>query len=278
MLNESRLLSSGLEFKAYEPSADHYANSKDIIENKEIFKNSINEKGFLVVKDVIQKKKIKEIRDEYYQLFSEEYNKKNNDWYQVKEPNDSHGYGNHPVKKYLKSDSFVKFVNDLFLKKIVNILLGSQETVLSRRVLLRSFSRLSTFTTSAHRDKEYYVSSNPSKVVTCWIPLGPADKDHGQLIYLENSHKFSFIDRSKKDKQDRIITKNLKKLANDKGSRWLIPKINYGDVIFHCLKSVHASFDSNTLVPRLSCDLRFASSKDYLDSRWHDYWYGEDGL
>jgi len=41
---------------------------------------------------------------------------------------------------------------------------------------------------------------------------------------------------------------------------------------------VHASFDSNTLVPRLSCDLRFASSKENLDSRWNEHWYGEDGL
>ena len=278
MLNETRLFSSGFEFKAYEPDSKYYANSKDVLNNEEFFKNKINEQGFLVVKNVMDKRKINQLRDQYYQLFSEEYKKKNNEWYQFKEPKESHGYGNHPVKRYLKSDSLIEFVNDLFLKKIVSILLGSKETILSKRVLVRSFSSLSTFTTSAHRDKEYYVSSNPSNVITSWIPLGPADKDHGQLVYLEKSHEFSFMDKSKKDKKDRIITKNLNKLAHDKGSKWLIPNINYGDVIFHCLNSVHASFDSNTLVPRLSCDLRFASSEEYLDSRWNDYWYGEDGL
>ena len=33
MLNETRLFSSGFEFKAYEPSSKYYANSKDVIDN-----------------------------------------------------------------------------------------------------------------------------------------------------------------------------------------------------------------------------------------------------
>ena len=278
MLNETRLLSSGFEFNAYEPSSKYYADSKDILKNKESFKNKINEQGFLVVRDVMDKKKIEVLRDHYYQLFTDEYIKKNNDWFQIKEPQDSHGYGNHPVKNYLKSDTFVNFNDDQYLSKIVSVLLNSDMSILSKRILVRSFSRLSTFTTSAHRDKEYYVSSNPEKVLTSWIPMGPADRIHGQLVYLENSHDFSFEDKSNKRKKDRIISKDLNKLALEKGSKWLIPKINLGDVIFHSLSIVHASFDSNTLIPRLSCDLRFASSKEYLDSRWNDYWYGEDGL
>ena len=143
---------------------------------------------------------------------------------------------------------------------------------------MRSFSKCSTFTTKAHRDKEYYVSSDSSKAITSWIPIGPADKNHGQLIYLENSHQFSFADKSNKDKKERIISSSLNELANEKCSRWLIPKINMGDILFHCLFSVHASFESKVTIPRLSCDLRFAGSKEYEDPRWHSYWYGEDGL
>ena len=278
MVNETLLRSSGIEFKAYAPTQSYYADSKDIILNKDDYQNRIAQQGFLVVKNIMNKEKIKILRDKYYLLFKEEYKKVNKDWYQIKEPKDSHGYGNHPVKDFLKSDDFLEFVNDPYLNKIVSILLGSDGSVLSKRILVRSFSSLSTFTTSAHRDKEYYVSSNPLEAITAWIPLGIVDKVHGQLIYLEKSHTFDFIDKSKHDKKDRVISKNLSKLAKGKASRWLIPEVNPGDVIFHSLESVHASFDSNTLVPRLSCDLRFASSKEYLDPRWNNYWYGEDGL
>ena len=278
MVNETLLISSGIKFKAYAPSEKYYADSKDILLNKEEFKNKVTQQGFLVVKNLMDKEKIKTLRNEYYLSFKEEYKKESEEWHQIKEPKDSHGYGNHPVKNYLKSENFLTFVNDPYLKKIVSILFGSKDAFLSKRVLVRSFSNLSTFTTSAHRDKEYYVSSNPLKAITAWIPLGVVDKVHGQLVYLEESHNFQFIDKSNFDKKDRIISKNLSKLANEKGSRWLIPSVNPGDVIFHCLNSVHASFDSNTSVPRLSCDLRFASSTDYLDYRWNNYWYGEDGL
>ena len=272
------LISSGLEFKAYQPSANYYAEFKNILKNKERYKQKLTNQGFLVVRNLLDKEKIEILRDLYYQKFKEEYKKLNSQWIQLKEPKDSHGYGNHPVKNYLKSDFFIKFVNDPFLKIIVSILLGSEETVLSKRILVRSFSSLSSYTTPAHRDKEYYVSSNPSQALTAWIPLGNADKEHGQLVYLENSHKLKLIDKSKKEKKDRIISRDLNRIAMSKKSKWLIPNINSGDVIFHCLKTVHASFDSNTIVPRLSCDLRFASTEKYLDPRWNDYWYGEDGL
>ncbi len=278
MTNKTLLKSSGLEFMAFEPSKDYYIDSKDILLKKEDYKNKIIKQGFLVVKNLLDKEKINNLRDEYYQLFKEDYKKVGNEWYQIKEPKYSHGYGNHPVKNFIKSDNFLKFVNDPNLKKIVSIIFGSHETVLSKRVLVRSFSSLSTFTTNAHRDKEYYVSSNPLEAITVWIPLGLVNKEYGQLVYLEKSHNFEFIDKSNDDKKDRIITKNLGKLAKDKRSRWFIPEINIGDVIFHSLNIVHASFDSKTLHPRLSCDLRFASSKNYLDPRWNNYWYGEDGL
>ena len=278
MEEKNLLISSGIEFNAYKPTKSFYADSQDILLNKEEYKNKIINQGFLVVKNVMDKEIIKNLRDQYYELFKEEYKKVSNEWYQIKEPKDSHGYGNHPVKNYIKSDDFLKFINDPNLKKIASILLDSYKTALSQRVLVRSFSRLSTFTTNAHRDKDYYVSSNPLEALTAWIPLGLVDKVRGQLVYLEKSHNLQFVDKSNSLKKDRIISNNLSELAKNKGSRWLIPEINPGDVIFHCLNIVHASFDSKTLFPRLSCDLRFASTKDYLDPRWNSYWYGEDGL
>ena len=65
MGNETILLSSGMAFKAFEPGPDYYANSQDILKNKDKYKNILNRQGFLVVKDIMNKKKIEELRDEY---------------------------------------------------------------------------------------------------------------------------------------------------------------------------------------------------------------------
>ena len=277
-MEEFSLISSQKEFIAYEAPEIHYATFNELLNYPKRYENKVNFNGFIVIKNVINSETINELRNNYYKLFSNEYEFKNNCWYQIRDPQYPHLYGNHPVKNFLKSREFLSFVNNSKLQKIASILLGSEETLLSKRIIARSFSSCSTSTTKAHRDKEYYVSSDSSKAITAWIPIGPADKNHGQLIYLENSHKFSFCDRSQKKKKDRIITGDLSKLASQNSSRWLMPKINIGDIIFHSLLIVHASFESQLRVPRLSCDLRFAASKNYEDPRWNSYCYGEDGL
>ena len=277
-MEEFSLISSQKKFNAYAAPEKHYVTMDELLNYPKQYENKVNLNGFIVIKNVIDTETISELRNNYYKLFSDEYEFKNNSWLQIRDPKDPHGYGNHPVKNFLKSREFLQFVNNSRLQKIASILLGSEETFLSKRILVRSFSSCSTFTTKAHRDKEYYVSTDSSKAITAWIPIGPADKNHSQLIYLENSQNFSFCDRSQKKKKDRIITGDLSKLASEKSSRWLMPKINIGDIIFHSLSSVHASFESRLRVPRLSCDLRFAASKNYEDPRWNSFWYGEDGL
>ena len=277
-MEEFSLVSSEKRFNAFQAPKKHYVNLNELLKSPQKYEDKVKSNGFVVIKNVINEEKISKLRNNYYKLFSHEYKFENNSWHQLTNPIDSHGYGNHPVKSFLKSEEFLSFVNDPQLKNIASILLGSKKTILSKRILVRSFSKCSTFTTKAHRDKEYYVCPEPKKAITAWIPIGPADVNHGQLIYLENSHNFAFEDKSQKEKKDRIISSDLDKLAKVNSSRWLIPKIDIGDIVFHCLFSVHASFKSQVTVPRLSCDLRFAASKNHEDPRWNSYWYGEDGL
>ena len=56
------------------------------------------------------------------------------------------------------------------------------------------------------------------------------------------------------------------------------PIIEEGDVIYHSLEIVHASFDSSSNIPRLSIDLRFSASDEDHDPRWSNPWRGDDGL
>ena len=67
-------------------------------------------------------------------------------------------------------------------------------------------------------------------------------------------------------------------MSNSLNLKWYRPIIEIGDVIFHSLEIVHASFDSNSIMPRLSIDLRYGASDFDLDSRWSDDWRGDDGL
>ena len=68
------------------------------------------------------------------------------------------------------------------------------------------------------------------------------------------------------------------KFQKDLNLNWTRPIIKEGDAIFHSLEIVHASFDSNSDIPRLSIDLRFSSSNEDHDPRWSNSWRGDDGL
>ena len=74
---------------------------------------------------------------------------------------------------------------------------------------------------------------------------------------------------------DNLFICNLSKNLN---LNWIRPIIEEGDVIYHSLEIVHASFDSNSNIPRLSIDLRFSASAEDHDPRWSNPWRGDDGL
>ena len=210
-------------------------------------------------------------------MFEGDYEYAGSEWTHVKNSKLSHGIGSHPANIFVRSESFHNFIESSILKKLAAVLLHSDQSVLSPRVILRSFSHLSSRCTLAHRDRDYFRTPDNSKALTAWIPLGPADSHHGQLVYLKDSHK-NISSITKLVKNDRTITSDLKGLADHLETTWYLPKISKGDIVFHCLNVVHASFDTNNIIPRLSCDLRFASSTEYLDPKWSNYWRGDDGL
>ena len=238
----------------------------------------IKDIGFLVVKNVIPKVDIKNARDAYFNLFNNgEYTKLHNEWIHLNNHIDPHGCNNHPSKDFLKKDQFLKIISSEKLNYLTKKILKSEDIILSPRMIVRSFSNLSSRCTLAHRDKEYFQSKNSENVLTCWIPLGPTGPKYGQLIYLKNSHKKEEIIDNLVTKE-KIVSNDLDKLSKDLNLEWVRPIIEKGDIIFHSLEIVHSSFDSYSNIPRLSIDLRYSSSYKDHDPRWSNPWRGDDGL
>ena len=271
------LQASKQKFLCYPSSDVNTFSFEDFISKKNSLK-SLKEKGFIVVKDVITKKEIDNARDVYFSLFKNgEYKKESVTWKHLYNHEDSHGCKNHPSIQFIKTKQFFEIVNSDKLVSLSKKILNSDNVKLSPRMIVRSFSKLSKRCTYAHRDKEYFKSPNPQNVATCWIPLGPVGKLLGQLIYLIDSQKIeSKIDNLVNE--EKIVSKNLGNLAEDLNLKWIRPILEEGDVIFHSLEIVHASFDSNSNIPRLSIDLRYTASEDDHDPRWSNPWRGDDGL
>ena len=253
------LTASQKTFEAIDPPSEYYIEVDDLLNGK--YTNRFE--GFLVIKNVFSHEIIDSLRKEYFSLFKGDYVHDGKEWTHVKRSKLSHGVGSHPSTIFVRSKSFRDFIESSILKKLSSALLHSDESVLCPRAILRSFSHFSSRCTLAHRDVVYFSTPDDTKVVTTWIPLGPADDHHGQLIYLKDSYKnVSTISKSVKD--DRTISSDLKTLADRLESIWYMPTLSKGDIMVHCLNTVHAYFNTNNSIPWLSFDLRFAPSIEYL--------------
>lgn len=272
------LTASKKRFDCYSSNEVNTLNFQELILGKDLNLPKLNKIGFLVIKNVIPKEDIDNARNNYFNLFKNgEYEKFNDKWIHLSNHKDPHGCNNHPSKEFLKKEQFLKIILSDNLNFLTKKLLNSNEVFLSPRMIVRSFSKLSSKCTFAHRDKEYFICKNSKNVITCWIPLGPVGVEYGQLIYLSDSHKKEkLIDNFVKD--EKIISKDLDKLSKDLNLKWFRPIIEEGDIIFHSLEIVHSSFDSCSNIPRLSIDLRFSSTIEDHDPRWSNSWRGNDGL
>ncbi len=272
-MKQYSLKASGKSFEAIDVPSECYIEFGDLLSSKPLN----NFEGILVVKNVFSHEIIDTLRSQYFSMFEGDYEYDGSEWTHVKNSKLSHGIGSHPANIFVRSKSFCDFIESSILKKLAAVLLHSDQSVLSPRAILRSFSHLSSRCTLAHRDRDYFHTPDNGKALSVWIPLGPADPDHGQLVYLKDSQQ-NISTISKLVKEDKVITSDLNGLADHLETTWYLPNISKGDIIFHCLNVVHASFDTNNMIPRLSCDLRFASSTEYLDPKWSNYWRGDDGI
>ena len=174
------LTASQKTFEAIDPPSEYYIELDDLLNGK--YTNKFE--GFLVIKNVFSHEIIDSLREEYFSLFNGDYEYDGNEWTHVKKSKLSHGVGLHPSTAFVRSKSFHNFIELSILKELSSALLHSDESVLCPRAILRSFSHFSSRCTLAHRDVDYFSTPDDTKVVTTWIPLGPADDHHGQLIYL----------------------------------------------------------------------------------------------
>ncbi len=272
-MKQYNLKASQKSFEAVDAPLECYVELDDLLNSKPVK----NLEGFLVVKNVFSNETINFLRSQYFSRFEGDYEYDGDEWTHVKKSKFSHGVGSHPANAFVRSKPFCDFIKSKILNKLAALLLRSDQAVLCPRAITRSFSHLSSIRTLAHRDRDYFRTTDNSKALTAWVPLGPADIYHGQLVYLKDSH-LNISTVSKLVSENKTITSDLKSLADHFKTIWYIPTLSKGDVVFHCLNNIHASFDTCNAVPRLSCDLRFASSSEYLDPKWSNYWRGDDGL
>jgi hypothetical protein len=243
--------------------------------------------GYLLMRDIVDSEHALDVREAYLRKFDASF-VKDGDFrrgeFSGKAPEGlpRHGHPGHPAHDFVRSKTFLDFVDQPAFHQLAADLLGGPVTRV-RRTPLRHFIKGQKAASRAHIDRTY-IDSSKEDFVTLWIPLGDCPVEAGGLVYLEKSHEDESMVSIKRetvptDRPDdsRPITHDLKWMSDVTGNRWLMTDYRAGDVIAHSPVIVHASLDSTSDLMRISTDVRFIRAGAPCDSRWQQDWSADDG-
>ncbi|WP_137391304.1 phytanoyl-CoA dioxygenase family protein [Rhodoligotrophos defluvii] len=286
MLHAS-LSSNGISLPASERYVGYLAEVSARSAAEDLAKRQFVQNGYLLMRDIVDREAVLDLREAYLRMFGASF-VKNGDFRRgefsglTPEGLPKHGFPGHPAHDFVRSKTFLDFVDLPAFRKLAEDLLGGP-VVRVRRTPLRHFIKGQKAASRAHIDRTY-IDSSKDDFVTLWIPLGDCPVEAGGLVYLEGSHQDDSMAAIKKEtvptdrpNDPRPITHDLKWMSDVTGKRWLVTNYRAGDLIAHSPVIVHASLDSASDLMRISTDVRFIRAGAACDPRWQQDWSADDG-
>lgn len=240
-------------------------------------KQSITKDGYIFVRNLFDKNKIKLAREEVFMRLKEVD--------EIEDPYQDGIYSGRSSRdkiytnrgEFWKSVSNGKYLREItngkVLKKIISDIFGEPsigfDFLFLRPVANGKFTQM-------HCDTSFFTRTT-KKVLTCWISFTNVTIDKGPLFVIENSHKFNDI-KEKFDGFDVGIDKNRKasieehpsEFAKKRNSKILTSNFYPGDILIFGMNLIHGSFEHHSKDKniRLTCDVRYQPIAEPKDSRY----------
>ena len=243
----------------------------------EQLRNSLNNDGYLLLKDAIDKNDITKARNDIFEKLN-----------QVDELADpfSEGISSGRSRRdelhkdrgvfwenVSNTESLRKITNGNNLKGVFSRIFGTSsigfDFIFLRAVSGGKFTHM-------HCDAGFFTRKT-QKVLTCWLVFTDITIDKGPLFIIEGSHKFSDI-KTKYKGFDVDIHKHMKAtidtdpitFAQQRNSKILTAQFCPGDALIFGMYTVHGTFENyaDDKKIRLTCDIRFQPNNELKDPRY----------
>ena len=220
-----------------------------------------NKDGFVVIKNILNKKKIREYLielDRLSKILKKSYKPPYVNLTIDKKVNTAHNLDKiFPRSKFIKITK-IKILNEI-LEKIFN------EKPILRNLEIFAKPGKTGMRAAFHQDNYYWNIKN-KKAVNIWISLDKVDKTNGGLIYLKGSHKLGLVNHSLSNVPGSSQEIKLNKL-NLKKFKSVSPKLEPGDCIIHNCEVIHGSNENITNRKRRAVVVSFKSKSSEVDNK-----------
>ena len=219
-------------------------------------KQSYDKKGFIVLKNILNKDDAEMIKNKI--LFYFNSSTKNLKGRSINFTKNSKKINS--IHSFEKVDFVKKIIKDKMFKKIARIFVG--EKVKSFGAELFAKPAREGLAVPVHQDN-FYWNINNNKGITIWIALDKTNKKNGSIFYFRGSHligiqehQSSYVPGSSQAIKNNYILKKFEKHQT---------KLNVGDVIVHNCMVLHGSDKNKTYTPRTGLTLRYIPQKSKID-------------
>ncbi len=243
----------------------------------EQLRNSLNNDGYLLLKDAIDKNDITKARNDIFEKLNQ-VDELENPFSEGISSGRSRRDELHKDRGVFwenvsNTESLRKITNGNNLKGVFSRIFGTSsigfDFIFLRAVSGGKFTHM-------HCDAGFFTRKTQN-VLTCWLVFTDITIDKGPLFIIEGSHKFSDI-KTKYKGFDVDIHKHMKAtidtdpitFAQQRNSKILTAQFRPGDALIFGMYTVHGTFENyaDDKKIRLTCDIRFQPNNELKDPRY----------
>jgi hypothetical protein len=121
-----------------------------------------------------------------------------------------------------------------------------------------------------HTDRSYHSNCTSHKLLTAWIPLHDVSEEHGPLVMVDRSHKWSETDHMRGFNYDNHI--EIEHKFRQQGQKFnKIPiELKKGQISFHHSSLVHGSYENRSQIMRRVIVLNVQDGENRYQPFWNN--------
>ena len=121
-----------------------------------------------------------------------------------------------------------------------------------------------------HTDRSYHSNCTSDKLLTVWIPLHDVGEEHGSLVMVDRSHKWTQTDHMRGFNQDNHLEIEHDFTRRGKKFGQIPIVLKKGQISFHCSFLVHGSYQNRSNMMRRAMVLNVQDGDNRYQPFWHN--------
>ncbi len=212
---------------------------------------NFNKNGFVILKNVINKKEVHSLFKEIEIIKKEALKTKNKRYFHL--TSDHRINTIHNIQKFYKSKKLLKLSKN---QKILKFL----KSVLSKNIFVRNFEFFlkpaKTGMASPPHQDNFFWNIADSKAANVWIALSDSNKKNGGIYYLKGSQKLGMVDNKPSQMKGTSQKVEFKKIRK-KNFKKIFPNLKMGDCLVHHCEIIHGSYKNQSKSDRVGIAISY---------------------